>query len=145
MSYEVVVVGGGIGGLTVAALLAKRGVSVCLLEREAEAGGCALNVEKFGYSFEPGTGIYYGFGPEEIHQRIFAELGMEPPEARVNEPSYVVRLPDQTQIVVTPRTEEFEANLRAAFPECPDAALSFYRETMRTGQEVIGTVKRMGV
>lgn len=144
MSYEVVVVGGGIGGLTVAALLAKRGMSVCLLEREAQAGGCALNVEKFGYSFEPGAGIYYGFGQEEIHQRIFAELAMEPPEVRANEPSYVVRLPDDTEIIVTSKTEEFEANLRTAFPECPDAAIGFYREIMRTGQEAMRTVNRMG-
>ena len=37
MTHEVVVVGGGFGGLTVAALLAARGVDVCLLERESRA------------------------------------------------------------------------------------------------------------
>ncbi len=41
MSYEVVVVGAGIGGLTTAALLAARGVSVCLLEKSSQTGGCA--------------------------------------------------------------------------------------------------------
>ncbi len=67
MNCEVVVVGGGIGGLTVAALLAQRGVDVCLLERESQAGGCAASFEKFGYSFEPGHGLYTGWNAEGIH------------------------------------------------------------------------------
>ena len=48
MSYEVVVVGGGVGGLTAAALLAARGVNVCLLERQSDLGGCAATVEHGG-------------------------------------------------------------------------------------------------
>jgi phytoene dehydrogenase-like protein len=46
MAHEVVVVGGGIGGLTVAALLAARGVGVCLLEKESRAGGCLTSFQK---------------------------------------------------------------------------------------------------
>ena len=57
MDCEVAVVGGGIGGLTVAAVLAKRGVDVCLLERESQVGGCAASVEKFGYKFDPTDGL----------------------------------------------------------------------------------------
>ena len=54
MAHEVVVVGGGIGGLTAAALLAARGVNVCLLEKESRGGGCAVTFERFGYTFEAG-------------------------------------------------------------------------------------------
>lgn len=128
MAYEVIVVGGGIGGLTAAALLAARGVNVCLLERGARAGGCATTYEKLGYTFETGASLYASWQPGEIHERIFAELPAHAPEVRPASPAYVVRLPDQTEIALSENDEEFEANLRAAFPECAGAAVKFYRE-----------------
>ena len=127
MTYEVVVVGGGIGGLTVAALLAKRGLGVCLLERESQPGGCARNFEKFGYSFEPGAGLYHGWNEDGIHEQVFTELSIDAPQTRVLEPSYLIRLPDNTQVAVTHDTEEFEGSLRTTFPECAAAAIEFYR------------------
>lgn len=128
MDYEVVVVGGGIGGLTVAALLAQRGINVCLLEREPRVGGCAASFDKFGYSFEQGYGLYAGWQPNEIHDRVFSELPVEPLETRLLEPSYVVRLPDQSEVVLAVNAEQFEESLRRTFPECPEAAVAFYRE-----------------
>ncbi|HYJ88426.1 MAG TPA: FAD-dependent oxidoreductase [Pyrinomonadaceae bacterium] len=127
MDTEVVVVGGGIGGLTVAALLAARGVDVCLLERESSVGGCAAPLEKFGYSFEQGYGLYACWETDEIHQRVFAELPVEPPAVRPLEPSYVVRLPDNSEIPITGEAASFENNLRGVFPECAEQAISFYR------------------
>src|SRR6267378_6244801 len=100
MECEVVVVGGGIGGLTVAALLAQRGVNVCLFERESNVGGCASSFDKFGYSFEQGDGLYAGWQPNEIHHRVFSELPIAPPEVRLLEPTYLVRLPDQSEITL---------------------------------------------
>lgn len=136
MSHEVVVVGGGIGGLTVAALLAARGVNVCLLERESRAGGCAANIEAFDYSFEPGAGLYTGWDNGEIYERIFNELAVEPPPVSQLEPSYVVRLPDKRQVALTSDTERFESNLTDAFPECPDAAIQFYGDATRVSNYV---------
>lgn len=133
MDCEVVVVGGGIGGLTVAALLAQRGINVCLLERQAEVGGCAASFDKFGYKFEQSYGLYSSWEPDEIHRRIFAELPVEPPEVHALDPSYVVRLPDQCQIEVGRSTEQFEQSLREVFPECADPAVGFYRELNLAG------------
>ena len=79
MSYDVVVVGGGIGGLTVAALLSARGVKTCLLERNSQVGGCVARVEFAGHDFDPGMGLYSSFGPGEIYERVFAELRVDIP------------------------------------------------------------------
>lgn len=80
MSYDVVVVGGGIGGLTVAALLSARGVETCLLERNSQVGGCVARVEFAGHDFEPGMGLYTSFGRGEIYDRVFSELPVDVPE-----------------------------------------------------------------
>jgi C-3',4' desaturase CrtD len=128
MAYEVIVVGGGIGGLTAAALLAARGINVCLIEKESRVGGCVTSFQKFGYEFELGAGLYASWQPGEIHERVFAELAVAPPEVHPVSPAYVVRLPDETQVTLTENDDEFEASLRAGFPECAEAALNFYRE-----------------
>jgi C-3',4' desaturase CrtD len=128
MTYEVVVVGGGIGGLTVAALLAARGVNVCLLEKEDMTGGCAANYAIGGYVFEGGAGLYSSWGSGELHENIFTELKLSPLDARLSEPAYVVRLADQRDVAICADREEFEDNLTSAFPECARAAIAFYRE-----------------
>ena len=130
MAYEVVVVGGGIGGLTAAALLAARGVSVCLVERNSRAGGCAGSIEHAGYRFEQGAGLYSSWQPGEIHERVFAELRATPPEVRRIEPPYVVRLPDGRDVRAGLEGEALSEELRAAFPECAEGASRFYRDLL---------------
>jgi phytoene dehydrogenase-like protein len=94
MAYDVVVVGAGLGGLTVAALLSARGMGVCLLERQSQVGGCIARVVFGGYDFEPGSGVYTSFGPGEIYEQIFSQLPVDvSPTTRIEEP-YVVRLAD---------------------------------------------------
>ena len=124
-SYDVVVVGTGLGGLTVAALLSARGLGVCVLERQSQVGGCIGRVEFSGHEFEPGMGVYTSFGENEIFQQIFGELPVEPPETSLLTRPYVVRLADGTDVRLL-RDEGFYDELVAAFPECADDAIKFF-------------------
>ncbi len=126
-AYDVVVVGAGIGGLTVGALLSARGLSVCVLERQSQVGGCIARVEFSGLEFEPGMGIYTGFAAHEIFARVFAELPVSAPNTSLLARPYVVRLADGTDIKLT-NDENFFDELVAAFPECADRAIEFYRK-----------------
>src|SRR5688572_13547237 len=126
-AYDVVVVGGGIGGLTVAALLAARGVSTCVLERQSQVGGCIARVEYAGHEFEPGMGVYTSFGKGEIYERIFSELPVEVPETSLVTQPYVVRTADGTDVRLIGDDGLFDV-LSAAFPECADDAIQFCRQ-----------------
>lgn len=52
MEFDVCVIGAGFGGAPVAALLAKQGYRVALLEKTARAGGKTQTTERKGYRFE---------------------------------------------------------------------------------------------
>ena len=127
MKCEVAVVGGGVGGLTVAALLAARGIDVRLFERQSHVGGCVADFEHLDYRFEPTMGLYSGWGPGEIYERIFSDLKIPPPHRERLSIPYVVRLPDHAEIPVSESREQFESDLHLAFPECATAAVDFYR------------------
>lgn len=55
--YDTVIIGSGIGGLTVAAILAKEGKRVLVLERHYTAGGYTHSFKRRGYEWD--VGIHY--------------------------------------------------------------------------------------
>ena len=52
-AYDAVVIGSGLGGLTAAALLAKAGRKVCVIERNHSVGGAASAFRKGALTIEP--------------------------------------------------------------------------------------------
>ena len=99
-AYDVVVVGGGIGGLTVAALLSARGLNTCVLERQSQVGGCIARVEFSGYDFEPGMGLYTSFGAGEVYDTLFSRLPVAAPEVTPVTSPYILRSADGSDIVI---------------------------------------------
>lgn len=105
--FDTIVVGGGLGGLTAAALLAARGVNVALLEAHTVTGGCAGFFDRFEkgqfgdrqrYRFDVGaTTISGAIAGQPLH-RLFRLLGGDPPMRRIN-PGMICHLPDGAKVV----------------------------------------------
>ena len=54
-TYDTIVVGGGIAGLTATAYLAKRGQNVLLIEKNSQVGGLVNSFSKNGFHFDAGV------------------------------------------------------------------------------------------
>jgi len=74
-AYDVIIIGAGMGGLTVAALLAKKGFKTLLLEKEDQVGGYVVSFKRQGFLFDA-TGAFIGGCHEggEFYQ-ILNEIG----------------------------------------------------------------------
>lgn len=83
-TFDVIVVGAGIGGLTAAATLAHRGKQVLVLDMHYEVGGCATVFHRKGRAYEFDVGLHYigDCGKEGLIPRILRGAGIADGEIR---------------------------------------------------------------
>jgi C-3',4' desaturase CrtD len=116
-SHCAIVVGAGIGGLTAAALLAKRGYAVTVYDQAIVPGGCASTFQRKGFTFDVGATQVAGLEPGGIHYRIFEELGLELPAATPCDPACAVVLPGEVDpINVWRDLDRWKAERQRQFP-----------------------------
>ncbi|MBP0001542.1 MAG: C-3',4' desaturase CrtD [Cyanobacteria bacterium SID2] len=96
---RVAVIGAGIGGLTAAALLARRGYAVSVFDLALVPGGCASTFKRDRFTFDVGATQVAGLEPGGIHHRIFSELDIAIPAATPCDPACAVFLPGETKPV----------------------------------------------
>lgn len=75
-TYDIVIVGAGLGGLLSAVILAKEGMKVCIIEKDKQIGGClqTFSVEKKVFD----SCVHYigGLGEGHTLNRIFSYAGI---------------------------------------------------------------------
>lgn len=72
--YDVVVIGGGAGGLSAAALCQKAGMQTLVLEQSERVGGCCSTFEAEGYRFDVGASVVEVI---DSFEELFRRLGLE--------------------------------------------------------------------
>lgn len=72
----VIIIGGGLGGLFTGAILAKEGLHVTVLEKNATAGGGLQTFRRFGENFDTGMHVIGGMQPGGNIRRICQYLGI---------------------------------------------------------------------
>jgi len=76
MKYDVIIIGSGLGGLECADILSRQGLSVLVLERQIQPGGCMQSYKRKGMNYD--TGLHYVGGLDEgqsLHN-TFKYLGL---------------------------------------------------------------------
>ena len=124
------VVGAGVGGLTTAALLARAGLEVTVLEAQVYPGGCAGTYFHRGYRFDAGATLAGGFGPTGPMARLAELLALEWP-ARQADPAMVAHLPGGVLVRRWAGPERWTSERRAVFGA---SAEPFWRWQERTAE-----------
>lgn len=75
---QILILGAGYSGLTAAALLAKEGYAVTVLESHDTLGGCAGFYRRGKFTFDVGATTLSGLGTFEPAGRVFEHLGIQP-------------------------------------------------------------------
>ncbi|MFN5949638.1 MAG: FAD-dependent oxidoreductase, partial [Pirellulaceae bacterium] len=128
---NVIVIGGGPGGLAAAMQLAHAGAKVTLLEAKSTLGGRCSLIEQDGFRFDLGpTFFLYPRVLKEIFQSVGRNLDEEVPMARLD-PQYRITFGAGGKLDCTPNLEEMERQIVAISPK--DAgALRRYMDENRT-------------
>ncbi|MBI4850936.1 MAG: FAD-dependent oxidoreductase [Acidobacteria bacterium] len=125
---DVAVIGSGVGGLTTAALLARRGLSVAVYEQHYVPGGSASHFNRKGYSFDVGASLLYTLGKTgkaNFLYKILTEID-EPIESILDPIQIHYHLPKGWQVRAHYDREKFLAELTALFPKEKDSIRKFY-------------------
>lgn len=123
---DVLVIGAGMAGLVAAALLAKEGHKVIVLERDIHPGGCAASFEKDGFRFAVGATVAMGFENGGLLDKLYKSLSIKP-DFRDVTPAMRVQLEDRKLLVHTNHQSWFD-ELKRVFPGQDSAKQKFWRE-----------------
>ena len=74
--YDVIVIGGGLGGLTCGAMLSKEGLNVCLLEQHSVIGGCLQSFKRNERILDTGMHYVGCLDEGEIMHQYFKYFGI---------------------------------------------------------------------
>ena len=134
MNFDFIIVGSGLGGLVSGIILAKEGYSVCVLEKNHQAGGNLQTFTREGHTFS--TGLHYIGSMEEgqtLH-RFFRYLGItDKLNLKKMDPEGFDRIgfgEEETGYMLAQGWENFRESMIRQFP-VEKAAITAYVDAVR--------------
>lgn len=132
---KIIIIGGGIGGLGTACLLAKRGYDVTLFEKNAQVGGRANIVRTEDYLFDIGPSWYL---MPDVFEHFFDLLG-EKVSDHINlqklSPSYRVIFPEDKTFPLVDMYSDLERDLPTLEQLEPGISERFKKYLQQSGRQ----------
>ncbi len=114
--YDVVIIGGGISGLTLGALLGKFGFKCCIVEKEPHPGGYLAGFKRKGFFFDTAIHWLNQFNQEGIAHRCFSFIDADYPK-----PVPLKKIQryqtDDFNILVNDNIDDVKAGFLSYFPD----------------------------
>jgi phytoene desaturase len=137
-----IIIGAGIGGITTAIYLAKKGFAVSVYEKNAGPGGRCGQIIREGHRFDLGATIYL---MPEVYRKVFQSLGTTPEDSFESVPLktlYKVYFDDGAQVAFTTDMEMLKEQLesieKGSFEKARDLQKKGYKLFQLAMDKLIG-------
>lgn len=132
MKSDVIIIGSGLGGLLCGAILSREGMSVCILEKHHQPGGCLQTFIRNGVEFD--TGVHYigGLDEGEVLHRYFSYFGLTGKELfrRMNPDGFDVISFNDIEYPIAMGFDNFTEQLLPFFPD-QEGSLKRFKDDAR--------------
>ncbi|HNT95017.1 MAG TPA: FAD-dependent oxidoreductase [Thermotogota bacterium] len=137
MDYDVIVIGGGLSGLTAASLLSKRGLKVAVVDKSYNPGGSCGIFKRNDAVFDQGSAMLFGFGEKgfNAHRFVFNCLE-EPIDILQHDYLYCLNFKGH-RIHFWADIDRFAEELGTVFPSEKENIGRFYRDLTKMYQHVM--------
>ncbi len=137
MKYDAIIIGGGLSGLTAASLLAKRGLSVSVVEKSYNPGGSCGIFRRGHVTFDQGAAMLYGFGENGFNAHRFVFNCLEEPIDMIrHDLLYCVNF-NGKRIRFFADVDRFADELSQVFPTEKENIHRFYRDMLTMYRHVM--------
>ena len=131
-TYDIVVIGAGMGGLTAATLLSKAGYSVVVVEMASQVGGYLAGFHRYQFRFD--TAIHWLNQCNEggLVNLVFESIGSDYPKATIQQRIKRYR-GDEHDYLLTNKPDELKHQLQTEFPHEKKGIERFFKDAKELG------------
>ena len=136
MGYDVIIIGGGLGGLTAGAKLAREGKKVLLIEQHNKPGGCATTFKRNDYIVEVGLHEMDGLDEDDGKLAAFQDLKVLDNLEFIRVPEFYRFMNERVDVVIPDNTERAIDTLIRKFPQDEKGIREFFRVIVDIRREI---------
>jgi all-trans-retinol 13,14-reductase len=130
MKYDIIVIGGGLGGLTAGAKLAKEGKKVLLIEQHNIPGGCATTFKRGDFILEVGLHEMDGPAPRDMKTRVFSDLDVFHNVKFIKVPEFYHFINDRYPLTMPHEADIATERLSKLFPSDAEGIKAYFEQIL---------------
>lgn len=131
--FDIIVIGGGVSGLTSSAIFGRLGYKVCVLEMDARPGGYIAGFNRLSYRFDSAIHWLNQCGKNGLVTQAFSFIGTDYPKAATQHIIRRYKLNDKSYLVTTD-VDLFRDQLIKDYPEDKKGIEQFFKDAKKIGK-----------
>ncbi len=143
-SYDVVIIGAGIGGLVCGCYLAKAGLKVLIVEQHNKPGGYCTSFKRRGYTFDAAAHCFGSFRKDGIMDWVFEHLDLKSRiKIKRTNPSDIIIAPEKIKISFYNDINKTIAELKNYFPKEANKAKKFFTLILENSPQFFSSLRNL--